>query len=464
MKQKRQAKSAAANDKAKITAESLEKFLEVPSEWRSLVPEEMRKISLLELPITGINCVSSYYRDTEEKAAPPFIPTVKVLITLERNGKWGREPEIIAYYKMAAYVELAEKLGQKAGVNAIPKEDCVLLLMDGVVFKLVLVHDEELRLQFEAAAQFEAHPQEAAFTRNAHDAVITRQLQGVAHRFNAFSETCQLVKRWLAASKLSGHFEDVALELLVARCFLKPSDPTVLNGEHPESVVVAFYQFLHLLSSFDFVQQPLDVDINENFKPEDREEIRSKFRKNRPTTRAFGYTRSGPEALVLCRVVKIAADSLAAIRKKIASKEGIKFQSLAVADRSAYDFVLRLRPDRCTRGIEAKEAEKGGKKPAGKLAIPAVDLDVTHLTFRRLQEELGEFALFFFDHFRPEKIFVVLRKSFRSPTEAAIKQAVHKLKADSTDLLPAFVRRLEHVTEGIVKAVVPIQKPAVTPA
>ncbi|KAI6227988.1 Nucleolar protein 6 [Aphelenchoides besseyi] len=497
---------------ANVTPELLEKSLEIPFNWISLTPkclppsflvtaynqlaQQMRTMTLATLPITGINCVSSYYRDTEpnrliavrslwrrstngfyyqhlneDKPAPLFVPTVKVFITLERNGKWGRKPEIISHYKMACYIELAEHLSEKKELNAIPKEDCVLLLMDGVVFKIVIIHDEELQLQFSSAVEFQPHPQNREFTQNAHDAIVCRQLQGVAHRFNAFSETCQLVKRWLAASKLSGHFDDMALELLVGRCFLEPTDRSLFSGDNPETVISSFIQFLHLLATHNFLNEPCFVDVNENLKAEDRDEIRSKFLKSRPVLPCLcistpedragvRYTRQGPESLVLCRTVKIAADSLAAIKSKALKNEQINFQALSVNDKSAYNLVIRLRRDRCTRYNQQEPENQKGKLQPEKSAIPAIDVDVTKWLFTLLQKELGEFALFFYDQFKPEKIFVVYRKNLLCPNDATRSRALHKLKVQDVGvkLTDAFVQRIEYLGEGIVESIVEIKK------
>jgi hypothetical protein len=50
-----------------------------------------------------------------------------VFITLERTGKWGKNPETIESYKTACYIELAKEFFGKH--SAIANEKSVLILM-----------------------------------------------------------------------------------------------------------------------------------------------------------------------------------------------------------------------------------------------------------------------------------------------------------------------------------------------
>lgn len=42
----------------------------------------------------------------------------------------------------------------------------------------------------------------------------------LSQRFSAFGESCQLARRWLSSHFLGDTFEEVALELLLAKVFL----------------------------------------------------------------------------------------------------------------------------------------------------------------------------------------------------------------------------------------------------
>lgn len=49
---------------------------------------------------------------------------------------------------------------------------------------------------------------------------MSNQISGLAYRFPAFPETCQLFKRFVASHFLLEHFDDIAVELIVANVFL----------------------------------------------------------------------------------------------------------------------------------------------------------------------------------------------------------------------------------------------------
>lgn len=90
------------------------------------------------------------------------------------------------------------------------------------MFRLAIVHDHELRQYQKLATEFSTDIAEYQETADAHEATICQQLQSVSLRFTAFGETCQVAKRWLAASNFSGHLNEIAIELLVAKGFIEP--------------------------------------------------------------------------------------------------------------------------------------------------------------------------------------------------------------------------------------------------
>jgi hypothetical protein len=93
-----------------------------------------------------------------------------------------------------------------------------------VIFKLVIVHDDELRQYQELSTEFSTDLTSMQLTAQAHEATVCQQLQSMSQRFTAFGETCQVAKRWLSASNFSGHLNEIAIELLVAKCFIEPGD------------------------------------------------------------------------------------------------------------------------------------------------------------------------------------------------------------------------------------------------
>lgn len=91
----------------------------------------------------------------------------------------------------------------------------------------MIIHDNELREYQEVISEFCTDLERLSETSRVHEATISQQLLSVSQRFTAFSETCQVVKRWLGASNFSVHLNEMTIELLVAKCFLEPSGRSV---------------------------------------------------------------------------------------------------------------------------------------------------------------------------------------------------------------------------------------------
>lgn len=102
-----------------------------------------------------------------------------------------------------------------------------------------------------------------------------------------FSAVCRLAKRWLAAQLFSGDIIEEAADLLVASLFLQPAPFTppryslealshsvflythILAEGHSKLIVfffsspqVGLLRFFHLLSTFDWKNNPLVVNLN----------------------------------------------------------------------------------------------------------------------------------------------------------------------------------------------------------
>lgn len=90
------------------------------------------------------------------------------------------------------------------------------------MFKIVIVHDNELRKFQNLSGEFSTDTQSYRVTADASEATVCQQLQAVSSRFMAFGETCQVAKRWIASSELTEHIHEIAVELLVAKGFIEP--------------------------------------------------------------------------------------------------------------------------------------------------------------------------------------------------------------------------------------------------
>ncbi|KAI6184212.1 Origin recognition complex subunit 1 [Aphelenchoides bicaudatus] len=464
-----------------------------PKNWFSVVPrsllpplflqnsynelaKRLRSISLMSLAIVGVNCVSGHYRDTEPfRLSPvrelwrrfkkghcnqrlnasgklPFVtPSVKVFITLEQTGKWGKDIEKIKAYKTACYVELASEFLTNQNTNAIAKEDSALILLNGVVFQLMIIHDYELRQYQALTAEFSTDALAHQETAGAHEATVCQQLQSVSLRFSAFGEACQLAKRWLASSYFSGHFNELAIELLVAKGFIESVGRSV-DGLSPMTVTSGFLQFLNLLATHNFLEEPIFVDINDGLSEEDKEQITQEFLKRRPVLPCIcistpedrsgtRYTTACPEPIVMCRLVKIAQKAMNSIIGSLHQQVPVNYGQICVDDNSVYDFVIELKPEK-TQAI-------GGNRA---IAIPIVDFDSSTRLVEEYRNHLGKYAIFFYDKYRAAKIAVLYRKNFRLPSKKELVECAKHFECepDSIKLQAEFKEQIAKLGDGML--------------
>ncbi|KAK6046129.1 hypothetical protein COOONC_16365 [Cooperia oncophora] len=139
----------------------------------------LRTAKGLPLMITNIHGVSPYLRDTEpcaaevlcktdqgpvedghrllaQRAVPPYTGCVTVHIKLEYSGKWGDTIAGVRQLTAAFYIEIGKYLKTKHNLVAVPTVDQLFVVKDGVVFKLVLVHDKVLKLLEQRVAEVKA--------------------------------------------------------------------------------------------------------------------------------------------------------------------------------------------------------------------------------------------------------------------------------------------------------------------
>jgi len=494
--------------KLSLPAGSLKKLFEWPAKWISpvsksspaflqksyhILAKHLREITVMELAVVGVNCVSSYYRDTEpfrltpvpnlwrrskggnfyhrlneEGKIPFFTPTIKVFITLETTGKWGKDPEIIESYKTACYIELANEFSSKHRLNAIAKKESVLVLLNSVVFELSIIHDNELRTYQEIASEFSTDAATTLSTMNAHEATNCQLLQSVSLRFAAFGEVCQVAKRWVASSNLSGHLDEIAIELLVAKGFIEPVGRS-LDSITPMSVIAGFLQFLRLLASHNFLEEPVFVDINESLNDEAKETILQEFLKRRPALPCIcistfedrsgtRYTTSGPEPIVMRRLIYIAKQAVHTISAALKQEVAINFWQLCLESGSAFDLTIHLNDEKFTRFGQINTLAQTTQKTTGAratMSIPVVNFDPSKRLVEEYRLKLGKYALFFYNRYRANKIFVLYRKNFRSPNKKKIVECAKDFECvpELTQLHMAFKGEIVELGTGIVKSI-----------
>ncbi|XP_046857111.1 nucleolar protein 6-like isoform X2 [Xenia sp. Carnegie-2017] len=200
---------------------------------------------------------------------PKWCPSNEVLIQFETSGEWPDDIEAIQRIKAAFLLNIANllKKDHQVPTNATTKH--VDVLKDGYVFRLRIAHYREMVL------------------------LKNTKVGGV---------------KWSLMEKASDELERLLVKL--------PLLSNVIHG----SPVTGFVRFLHLLSTFDWKNNVMIVNFNDELKVADIQEIRSHFMSNRqklpalviatPKDKFSSYwTKDCPSVLVHHRIVALAKES-----------------------------------------------------------------------------------------------------------------------------------------------------------
>ncbi|KAI1723264.1 nrap protein nucleotidyltransferase domain 4 domain-containing protein [Ditylenchus destructor] len=446
-----------------IQHSDLEVHLKIVAAFEKL-SQTLLALKGLPLSVTGVKCTSAYYRRTKpfplngllvssnhirdkkpiqklkkHENSPPFLPSLKVLLTLERSNKWGEDLNVINRLKGGFYVELSKiLLTKQPSWLSVPLEKCLYIVLDGVVFCLNIIHNREIAMlinlekgMLDSSQQLSKRkafsvPLKKKFILKP---LLSQQLSGLSKRCPIFSETCQLVRKWICANFLSKVFEGVALELLVANLFAGiPACPL------PSTASAGFVRFISLLATHDFIAEPLIVDINNTFTPEALNKLQEDFIKKRPVLPALVlivpedvsgtiFTSLKPEALILKHVIKLATQ----LHQTFCSSSTIEFQ-LPMPDVTKYDILISLHGAylSMSRQQEKNKENKITKKhwQSGRVSkssvqsqsdgrsFPIVDYDPVKRYVKELRNSFDSVAIFFYNAYKSYAVGVMLRPSF----------------------------------------------------
>lgn len=198
----------------------------------------------------------------------------------------------------------------------------------------------------------------------------TQTISTYCTRFHVLSPTIRLVKHWFDIHKLSGHFNEELVELIVLHIFVKPYPwPT------PSSVTAGFLRTLFFLSRWDWRDEPLVVDTAEEMTLSDRQVVQAALdtaRKRDPNmnhtvlfaattsdTTGLAYTRSHPSKLIASRMTRLAKAAAKLVREQGEDLDASLLFETALQD---YDFLLRLSPAAIRSSLRDAASEHGTRK------------------------------------------------------------------------------------------------------
>ena len=101
----------------------------------------------------------------------------------------------------------------------------------------------------------------------------TAAMRSLHSQNSSFGAVSRIAKMWINSQLLSNHICPESVELLAASLFLPNSTPYPV----PDSHFIGFLRFLQLLSSFDWKNNPLIIDLSSDLSPADLHSISRSF-------------------------------------------------------------------------------------------------------------------------------------------------------------------------------------------
>ncbi|XP_050965256.1 nucleolar protein 6 [Labeo rohita] len=414
----------------------------------------------------------------ESKPCPYYITPIKVIVHMEGSGKWPSEPKAIRRVKAAFHICLKELLGKQHNFKCHATPNYVDVWKDGLVFRIqVAYHREPLllreRLTPEGMLIYRDNAEAQALElETLHKPFLTSTLHGLQQQNGSFGVVCRLAKRWLASQFLLEDIREEAADLLVASLFLHPAPFTP-----PSSPQVGFLRFLHLLSTFDWKNNPLIVNLNGKLTAAEHTDIKNDFVASRESLPAMFivtpndkkvsvWTKEAPSVQMLQRAVMLAAESLRVLETELNSGEQQDMRVVFRPPLEAYDVLIHLSPkqvplfpkavDRATYTFNRGTSE--GKALVSGGALPVIDYDPVRLYLSELREAFGDLALFFYDPYGGTVIAVLWKpaafepKPFKASLMNARRVEVNGDVVTTVPNVEAILQDFRIIGEGLVKS------------
>ncbi|XP_072288566.1 nucleolar protein 6 [Eucyclogobius newberryi] len=416
----------------------------------------------------------------EDKSCPSYITPITVICHMEGSGKWPHDRLAIRHIRAAFHIRLGELLKRhhNYAFRACPSH--LDLWKDGLVFRIQIAYHREpqvLRESIGADGMLVVRDTEEAQAlekATIHKPLLTSTLHGLQQQHTCFGAVCRLAKRWLAAQLFSCEITDDTADLLVAWLFLQPAPFT-----SPGSPQVGFLRFLHLLASFDWKNNPLIVNLNNQLTVADYTEIKNDFMASReslpvmfiatPKDKKMSlWTKQAPSVQVLQRVIMVAAESLKVLERQLMCSE--ETQDVRVVMRpplEVYDVLIYLNPKQVpllsqavdpsavtfTRGTTVGSVGQAGG------AMPVVDYNPVSLYLNELRESFGDMALFFCDPFGGTVVAVLWKPKAFTPLQFKTSQmSARTIEVNGEDVktvpnVEAILEDFKIMGYGLVKSI-----------
>ncbi|RHZ52197.1 hypothetical protein CDV55_103690 [Aspergillus turcosus] len=313
---------------------------------------------------------------------------VDVVLQFESSARWPDDLPAIQMTKVAFLIKIGDCLESSAVATSckvgLENETSRILnnaYLDifhasGVIFRLRIHHDREqtlLERLLKQKGEIAQAKQDVAYALAMYKRTflqlprLTQAIRTLCTRHPLLSPTVRLVKHWFNCHLFKGHVNDELVELFAVRVFTQ-SYP----WDTPSSVMAGFLRTLHLLSRWDWQQEPLMIDLGGQLDQNAVEVIRTRFaawRKIDPAmnnvalfvasdidTDGISWTQyEMPSKVVAARMSSLAKAAVKLMREK---GHALDVSDLFHTSLAPYDFILSLRSKALTEVLASSSRFK----------------------------------------------------------------------------------------------------------
>ena len=298
---------------------------------------------------------------SKEVSSSLYIEPIPVVINFESSNRWPDKLEAIRVLKGAFYIKIGEALEGLSSkfIQTHSTYDYLDVFHKGFAFRIFIRLEKEIQ-QVDKEEGGEAAESLRSLVTYLPQHILL--MKAVNNRFPLFSPTVRLAKRWIYSHLFSSSIKDEAVELLVAYLFLHSKPFAEIRSQF-----IGFVRFLYFLSTCDFENTPIIVNLDNDdvFTDEVLQEVHRKFqfRRNSPVSGAplfivtskdlesKRWTSQFPNKIYLKRISDFAGHCLNMIKSHIQMSPSLDlasfsswkaWKSLFSTPYSDYDLLIKL--------------------------------------------------------------------------------------------------------------------------
>lgn len=334
--------------------------------------QEMRSISSIPLSITSVLGIDPVFRYCDFDAPLPKGKTFEfgevrgimasksmtAVFQLSSSGKWPDSIDALRKLKTAFCLQIAKALRSASRKMVVQVyEDCLYVLSEGFVFKLILVHPKEVHLLRETTASnkltkvYKDNEQSIQLEKQGLMLPkLTSSLHGLHSQHPSFGPAVNIAKRWLFSQLIDSYlFPEECTELLMSTLYINQNQCQVTM--QPQT---GFFRFLSYLAHTDFVTEMIVVNFHGTLEEEELKLLDKRFTTDRPSLPPLCivtscdykkysiWSKKAPSKEVLRRVQTIARNALKIIETDLLILSNKRVRPIFTPTYDGYNVIIEL--------------------------------------------------------------------------------------------------------------------------